>query len=103
MPLNPGARLGHYHVTALLGEGGMGQVWQATDTQLNRQIALSRASQCRLSSEVFIDPSVRRQEYIEDCQVCCRPITLTVTLGGLDGPDGIDDGDAHVEARTEEN
>ena len=29
MPLEPGSRLGHYNVTALIGEGGMGQVYRA--------------------------------------------------------------------------
>ena len=33
-------RIGSYDVTALIGEGSMGQVYQATDTKLNRQVAL---------------------------------------------------------------
>ncbi len=45
MALEVGSRLGHYNVTALIGEGGMGQVYQATDTQLKRQVALKILSE----------------------------------------------------------
>lgn len=30
--------------------------------------------------EVLIDCSVEQQNYIEDCQVCCRPIEFNVTV-----------------------
>jgi len=30
--------------------------------------------------EVLVDTSVEKQVYIEDCQVCCRPMNLTVTI-----------------------
>ncbi len=37
MALHVGTRLGHYDVTALIGEGGMGQVYRAIDTKLDHQ------------------------------------------------------------------
>ena len=40
MALEIGSRLGHYKVTALIGEGGMGQVYRARDTKLDRDVAL---------------------------------------------------------------
>ena len=39
MPLSVGSRLAHYDVTALIGEGGMGQVSRAQDSKLDRDVS----------------------------------------------------------------
>lgn len=48
---------------------------------------------CGETIDVIVDDSAGDQAYIEDCQVCCRPIVLTLTLG--------DDGEVEVAARAE--
>ena len=53
MALEVGSRIAHYDVTALIGEGGMGQVYQATDTKLKRQVAL------KVLHEVSADENVQ--------------------------------------------
>ena len=40
MTLMPGTRLGPYEIESLLGAGGMGEVYSARDTRLQRKVAI---------------------------------------------------------------
>jgi Tol biopolymer transport system component/predicted Ser/Thr protein kinase len=44
MLLQTGARLGPYEILDLLGEGGMGEVWRARDTRLDRTVAIKKSA-----------------------------------------------------------
>jgi serine/threonine protein kinase len=42
MPLSPGDKLGPYEILAPIGAGGMGEVWKARDTRLDRIVAIKQ-------------------------------------------------------------
>lgn len=48
---------------------------------------------CGEQIDLFIDPGIDKQEYIEDCSICCRPITVSVAISG--------GGDIEVSVRDE--
>ncbi|HEX5314696.1 MAG TPA: CPXCG motif-containing cysteine-rich protein [Gammaproteobacteria bacterium] len=54
-----------------------------------------RCPYCGEAIEIVVDCSVAEQKYIEDCAVCCRPISIAVTVAP--------DGSASVEASREDD
>ena len=56
MPLTPGTSLGPYQIDAPLGAGGMGEVYKATDTRLDRTVAIKV-----LLAHVADDPDLRQR------------------------------------------
>jgi len=56
MSLQAGARLGPYEILSHIGAGGMGEVWKARDTRLQREVAVKV-----LPAEVSADPDRLRR------------------------------------------
>ena len=84
MALEVGSRLGHYDVTALIGEGGMGQVYQATDTKLKRQVAL------KILPEAFSADPERLARFQREAEVLASLNHPNIaTIHGLEEADGV--------------
>jgi len=63
MLLSAGTRLGHYVISEALGIGGMGEVYQARDTKLNRDVAL------KVLPEIFAADPDRLARFRREAQV----------------------------------
>ncbi len=58
-----GQNIAHYRITAKLGEGGMGEVYRATDTRLNRDVAI------KILPTAFADDPVRMARFAREAQL----------------------------------
>ena len=85
MSLAPGQRLGPYEIVSPLGAGGMGEVYRARDTRLERTVALKI-----LPKEFSCDP-VRKQRFEQEAKIISRlnhpHICVLHDVGHQDGVD----------------
>jgi Tol biopolymer transport system component len=61
--MSPQQTIAHYRITAKIGEGGMGEVWRATDTKLNRDVAV------KVLPDVFAADPDRLTRFTREAQV----------------------------------
>ena len=85
MALTPGAKLGPYEVLALIGAGGMGEVYRARDPRLNRDVAIKV-----LPADRMADPD-RRRRFVQEAQAASAlNHPHIVTIHEIESADGID-------------
>ena len=83
MPLQPGTVLGPYQVTAKIGEGGMGEVYRARDTKLDRDVAL------KVLPEAFTADSDRLARFEREAKVLASLNHPNIgSIYGLEEADG---------------
>jgi Tol biopolymer transport system component/predicted Ser/Thr protein kinase len=85
MPISPGSRLGPYEILSLLGAGGMGEVYRASDPRLGRDVAIKV-----LPAERMADESRRRRFIHEARAASALNHPNIVTVHEVDSVDGID-------------
>ena len=85
MPLQPGTTLGPYQIDAPLGAGGMGEVYKATDTRLDRTVAIKV-----LPEHVANDPDLKQRFEREAKTVAALNHPHICTLYDIGNQDGID-------------
>src|SRR5215510_14680240 len=61
--MSPGQAIAHYRIHSKLGEGGMGEVWRATDSKLNRDVAI------KILPEAFAQDADRMARFQREAQV----------------------------------
>ena len=84
MALIPGTTLGSYSVTAKIGEGGMGEVWQARDTKLDRDVAL------KVLPEAFTSDPDRLARFEREAKVLASLNHPNIgSIYGLEEADGV--------------
>ena len=85
MPLTPGTRLGPYEIVSAIGAGGMGEVYKARDTRLDRTVAVKV-----LPQHVSSDPELRERFEREARAVASLNHPHICTLHDVGHQDGTD-------------
>ena len=85
MSLSPGTRLGHYEITEPIGAGGMGEVYKAIDTRLDRTVAI------KVLAAHLADSPERKQRFEREARTISKlnhpNICTLYDIGSQDGTD----------------